>query len=74
MDDIIISPTNGATDIRHRMAWARKTISKKKSTIFNKVGHGEERHQNVAATAGALHPSDARFPWGFLRNHTDVYL
>jgi hypothetical protein len=62
MDDIIVSPTNRATDIRQRMAWARKAMSKKKSTVFNKVSHSEEWHQNVATTAGALHPSDAGFP------------
>jgi hypothetical protein len=36
MDDIIISPTV------KRMARARNTVSKKKSAIFNEVGHSKE--------------------------------
>jgi hypothetical protein len=75
MDDIIIPTTvDRTTDIRQWMAWAKKSISTKRSRLFNKATHTEEWHQNVAATAGSLHPSDTHFPWGFLRNHTDVYL
>jgi hypothetical protein len=75
MDDLIIPLTVDRTnDIRQRMAWVKKTISKKRSEMFNKISHSEDWHQVVAAAAGALRPSDGNFPRGFLRNHTDVNL
>jgi hypothetical protein len=46
----------------------------KNSTLFKKVKHSQEWHEELEATAALLHPSDPQFPWGFVRNHTDVYL
>jgi hypothetical protein len=62
------------TDRRFRIPWSRKAIPLKQSILFNKVKHSEEWHQSIDATAGVLHPSDQKFPFGFLRNHTEAYL
>jgi hypothetical protein len=56
------------------MPWAKSAISLKKSALFNKAKHSEEWHESIDATAGVLHPSDQRFPYSFLRNHTEAYL
>jgi hypothetical protein len=72
---MLLSSTVEATpDRRLRMSWSKRTVPLKSSTLFNKVKHSEEWHRSVEATAGVLHPSDAKFPYLFLRNHTDAYL
>ncbi|KAH7392856.1 hypothetical protein BKA66DRAFT_557617 [Pyrenochaeta sp. MPI-SDFR-AT-0127] len=75
MNTLFSSPTiERIEEKRHRMTWTKKSTPLKNSTLFNKAKHSEEWHQNVEATAGVLHPSDSKFPYGFVRNHTDVYL
>ena len=78
VDDLLLTATIGtvqqAPDKRLRLSWSRKTVPLKNSLLFNKSKHSQEWRENVEATAGVLHPSDAKFPYGFLRNHTDVYL
>jgi hypothetical protein len=72
---IIIPPVAGrTTDKRSRMSWAKRTLPLKNPTFFKKVEDSQLWHEEVEATAGQLHPSDPRFPWGFVRNHTDTYL
>ncbi|KAF1844586.1 uncharacterized protein K460DRAFT_94487 [Cucurbitaria berberidis CBS 394.84] len=66
-----VEPT---VDKRLRISWMKKSIPLKNSSLFNKAKHSEEWHLSVDATAGVLHPSDSKFPYGFLRNHTDAYL
>ncbi|KAH3982243.1 hypothetical protein HBI81_034510 [Parastagonospora nodorum] len=61
-------------DKRLRMPWGKKTISLKNSVLFNKPNHSEEWHQAIDAAAGVLHPSDPKFPYGLLREQTEVYL
>lgn len=61
-------------DRRIRVPWGRKAILSKNPTFFFKANHSEEWHQSINATAGVLHPSDQKFPYGFLRNHTETYL
>jgi hypothetical protein len=62
------------TTKRSRVSWAKRTIPLKSSVLFKKPNHSQEWHEEVDATVGALRPSDRRFPWGFVRNHTDTYL
>jgi hypothetical protein len=57
-----------------RIPWGKKAIPLKSSSLFNKTKHSEEWHHSIEATAGVLHPSDPKFPYGFMRNHTDTYL
>jgi hypothetical protein len=64
----------GPNDKRLRMPWGKKTIPLKNSVLFNKVNHSEEWHQAIDAAAGVLHPSDPKFPYGLLREQTEVYL
>ncbi|KAH8723524.1 hypothetical protein GQ44DRAFT_620131, partial [Phaeosphaeriaceae sp. PMI808] len=71
---ILPSTTERTADQRLRISWSKKNISLKSSTLFNKAQHSKEWHYNIDATAGILHPSDQKLPYGFLRNHTDVYL
>jgi hypothetical protein len=61
-------------DKRLRIPWGKKAIPLKNSTLFNKAKHSEEWHQSIDATAGVLHPSDSKFPYSFLRDHTEDYL
>lgn len=68
------STTERTHDKRFHLSWSRKTTPLKKSALFSKAKHSQEWHQCIEATAGILHPSDAQYPYGFLRNHTDVYL
>jgi hypothetical protein len=62
------------TDKRLRIPWGKKAVPLKSSTLFSKSKHSEEWHHSIDATAGVLHPSDPKLPYGFLRNHTDAYL
>lgn len=62
------------TERRSRVLWGKKAIPLKNSHLFNKAKHSEEWHHSIDATAGVLRPSDPKFPYGFLRNHTDTYL
>ncbi|OAL01822.1 hypothetical protein IQ06DRAFT_219897, partial [Phaeosphaeriaceae sp. SRC1lsM3a] len=59
---------------RSRVPWGKRAIPLKNSSLFNKTKHSEEWHYSIDATAGVLHPSDPKFPYGFLRNHTETYL
>lgn len=59
---------------RSRVPWGKRAIPLKNSNLFNKTKHSEEWHHSIDATAGVLHPSDSKFPYGFLRNHTETYL
>jgi hypothetical protein len=68
------SATEYVTDKRLRFPWSKKAITLKSSKLFNKPKQNEEWHQNIDVTAGILHPSDSKFPYSFLRNHTDIYL
>lgn len=45
-----------------------------KKTLFTKTKPSEEWHQQVEFTAGTSRPSEQKFPWSFLRKHTDHYL
>ncbi|KAF1833902.1 hypothetical protein BDW02DRAFT_598630 [Decorospora gaudefroyi] len=75
MDTVILAPTIDRTaDKRLHVSRARRVFTLKGPTLFRKGRHGEEWHQQVETTAGVLHPSDSEFPWGLLRNHTDIYL
>ncbi|KAJ4369910.1 hypothetical protein N0V83_005674 [Neocucurbitaria cava] len=76
METLSLSPSVERTaDKRHRVSWMKRTVPLKSSALFNKAKHSEEWHQSVEATAGVLHPADSsKFPYGLLRNHTDVYL
>jgi hypothetical protein len=56
------------------MPWSKKSIPLKSSTLFSKAKHSEEWHRDIDATAGVLHPSDPKFPYHFLRSHTDNYI
>ncbi|KAI4940975.1 hypothetical protein J4E91_011060 [Alternaria rosae] len=62
------------TTKRSHMSWAKRAIPLKSTTLFKKADHSQEWYAEVGATAGELHPSHHRFPWGFIRNHTDTYL
>lgn len=71
---LLSSVVEGADEKRLRVPWMKKSTPLKGSMLFSKAKHREEWHQNVEATAGVLHPSDSKFPYGFVRNHTEVYL
>jgi hypothetical protein len=68
------STSHRTADKRLRVPWGKKTIRSKSSILFSKSKNNEEWHQSIDATAGVLHPSDPKLPYGFLRNHTDTYL
>lgn len=74
--DVVLLPTtlDKVPEKRSRLPWALKSKPLKSSSIFNKAKHSDEWHQSIDASAGVLHPSDPKFPWGFVRNHTDAYL
>ncbi|KAH7411861.1 hypothetical protein DE146DRAFT_784479 [Phaeosphaeria sp. MPI-PUGE-AT-0046c] len=75
MTTTLSPPTvEGTTGRRSRVSWGKKAIPLRNSNLFNKTKHSEEWHHIIDATAGVLHPSDPKFPYGFLRNHTDKYL
>ncbi|KAF2025320.1 hypothetical protein EK21DRAFT_21768, partial [Setomelanomma holmii] len=75
MDTISHSVSNDRTPgLRSRISWSKKSTPIKSSNLFNKAKHSEEWHHSIDATAGVLHPSDPKFPSGYLRNHTDSYL
>lgn len=75
MDGLFFSTTVERTaDKRLHVSWTKKSIPLKKSIFFNKAKHSEEWHQSIDASADILHPSDARFPYVFLHEHTDTYL
>jgi len=76
MATAVMPPTAVEQDTgkRSHMSWAKKAIPLKSTAIFKKTDHSQEWHAEVEATAGVLHPSHRRFPWGFIRNHTDTYL
>lgn len=71
---LVSSTTQTPQDRRLRISWPKRTAPLKSSTLFNKAKHSQEWHQCVENTAGVLKPSDPKFPYAFLRNHTDVYL
>jgi hypothetical protein len=58
---------------RHRDRRLGISISKK-SFFGTKHQASEVWHQQIDFTAGVLRPSDAHFPWDFVRKHTDTYL
>jgi hypothetical protein len=68
------STIDRTTDKRLHIPWGKKAVPLKSSTLFSKSKHSEEWHHSIDATAGVLHPSDTKLPYGFLRNHTDAYL
>ncbi|CAO2648557.1 Nn.00g078240.m01.CDS01 [Neocucurbitaria sp. VM-36] len=75
MEHLTLSSTVERTvDKRLRVSWMKRTIPLKSSTLFNKAKHSEDWHQSVEATAGVLAPSDPKFPYALLHNHTAVYL
>jgi hypothetical protein len=74
MDYVRSSAVERTPDKRLRTLWSRKAIPTIGSTIFSKAKHSEEWHHDIDATAGVLHPSDPKFPYNFLRPHTDNYV
>jgi hypothetical protein len=75
MDTLLRSSTvNRTAEKRLRISWGKKAVPLKSSALFSKSKHSEEWHHSIDATAGVLHPSDPKLPYGFLRNHTDTYL
>jgi hypothetical protein len=68
------STSDRTADKRLRVPWGKKAVPLKTSALFSKSKHSEEWHHSIDATAGVLHPSDPKLPYGFLRNHTDTYL
>ncbi|KAF2128964.1 hypothetical protein P153DRAFT_264659, partial [Dothidotthia symphoricarpi CBS 119687] len=74
--DVVFLPrtTERPANKRFRVPWTKKNIPLKNTIFFNKAKHCEEWHQSIDACIDTLHPSDARFPYVFLYQHTDTYL